>query len=35
MLNNIVEWEELSMKDKAAFIRDAVSRGLKDIDSIK
>jgi len=32
-MNN--NWNELSMKDKAAFIRIGVANGYKDIDSIR
>lgn len=35
MQNNTADWNNLSMKQKAAFIRTAVSKGFHDIDSIK
>lgn len=34
-LETPLDWNELSMKEKAAFIRMGVASGYKDIDSIK
>ena len=33
--NNMLEWDQLSMKQRAAFIRNAVARGISNIDNIR
>lgn len=33
--NNILDWSQLSMKQRAAFIRNAVARGISNIDDIR
>jgi len=35
MSNNILDWDKLSMKQRAAYIRLGVANGYRDIDSIK
>ena len=34
-LSKPLEWDKLSIRERAAYIRDAVSRGIFDIDNIR